>query len=335
MANFLYSGAQTVALLGKETTFNTAVTPTLKLGGLMPTVNMSEKNGLMRSNSIGSRSTGSVVAGMYDITGSIDMDLQSGRLIAHALGTSAAPTTVTGDSTHTIAVADVLSPFTLGLSHNSTNSVVRTYSGCMVNGFRVSGDLSSPLKASFDILAAGVSVNTSGGLTYAGYTDTVQAPQFGTLALYGATVAQVQSLEFSMTNNLSYGHAIGHRTAQAPVHGVRQLDIKATMNFESAEGLTDYKNFLAGTTPPYVSSATDAKDVTGGAATITYTNGVPNGSGERRFLISLASAGFKIDEYSINTPVDGVVTSDISGFVTDFGATPITICDGETSAYIA
>lgn len=329
MANVVYSGPQTNALVGKETTFGTAVTAD-KAIGYVSSLNVTERNNVAKSNSIGSRSSQSIVATMADIDGTIESDLQIGRLLAYGMGTDSVGGAT--DITHTMAVAASLSPFTLMVSHDSSADIVRTYGGCIIKSFRVSGDLGNPLKASFDFSAANVSVATTGTGTYTNTTDTVLAPQFGTLSLYSANVAQVQSIDFSMDNNVTYQHALGHRVATAPTFGVRNIDLKATLNFEDAEGITDYKNFLADSASPYTTSTTDALDVTSGAGSITYTNGVSQGSGLRKWVVNLSA--LKINDYSISSPVDGVVTADLSCSVLDFTGTAMQYVDSNTSAYL-
>jgi hypothetical protein len=220
----------------------------------------------------------------------------------------------------------------MGVSHNASTNVVRTYAGCKVNQLKLSGGTDQPLKITADILAKTISVAaTALAQSTDAETDDVLAPQMATLAIGGTTVAQVQNFELTINNNLEYPHQIGARLATAGIEKLREIDLRATFNFEDVEGVTQYKNFLADAASPY--TPVDTTDVTGSAtATITITNGGAAGSTLRSIVISLGV--FKIDEYSISTPVDGIVTADISGFITDFGATPITINDGISTAYL-
>lgn len=331
----MYSGAGTVVLIGQEGTiavpvFGTAVTAAKHLGGYVQSVNMTERNNTERVPAVGQRASAAQIAKGYDISGSIEYVYQNGKFLAYALGNSAAPT---GTYIHTITCTDRLPSFTMGISHNSTINVVRTYAGCKVNQLRISGGLDQPLKVTADILAQTISVAAT-ALAQAtdAETDDVLAPQMATLAIGGTPVAQVQNFELSINNNLEYPHQIGHRLAAAGIEKLREIDLRATFNFEDTEGITQYKSFLADAASPY--TPVDTTDIVGAStATLTITNGGAAGSTLRSIVINLGV--FKIDEYSISTPVDGIVTADISGFITDFGATPITINDGISTAYLA
>jgi hypothetical protein len=330
MANLIYSGPSTSALILKETTFNTPVTPTLRIGGLIQSLNMDENANIIRSHAIGARATQALVDGMYDISGSIDYEYQAGRLIAFALGTSGSPSTNGTDYTHTIALAETLSSFTMKVSRDLATDYVQTYAGCMVDKLSISADLNSPLKVSADIKAASV-INSPTTVTAPSFgTEVMQAPQYGTLSLYGATVAHVQSLDFTVNNNITYSHAIGSRIVQAAIAGPRHIDIKFTVNMDDAGTVSNFSNFFGDASDTYTMQQT----VAGGNGTITFDNGTVLGSGDRQLLISLGAAGTKYDSFSVSTPVDGVVTIDISGMTTTFGATPVTCIDAENAAYI-
>lgn len=332
MANDIYSGVQTTVLIGKEITFGTAVTCNKTIGGFIQTLNLTEKNNLERVHGIGNRASQALVAKGYEFSASMDYVYQAGRLIAYAVGSD---TTALVGSTydHTLnmvsGTADVaLTPFSMGVSHDSAADFVSIYAGCKVNSLKISGGIDQLLKVSADILGATSSHNLTGTLTYADDADDVLAPQMATLAIGGVTVAQVQNFEFNLSNNLEYPHQIGNRIASAGVPKTRQADVRATFNFEDAESLLEYSTFMSDASAAYTPTTVDVAAKT---MTITVTNGGAT-TALRKLVINMT--GMKIDELSRSIPVDGLVTCDISAMVTDFSAAPIVVTNMTTTAYI-
>lgn len=329
MAVYNYAGVSTNALIGVETTYGTAATADKNIG-FIQSFNMTDRNSIERVHAVGARNAQALVPKIYEVTGSVEYVYQNGRLLAYAVGTDT--DSGAGDPyTHTLAEADALSSFTAKVTHDASTDFVRTYTGCVVNSIRLSGDMNAPLKCSADLLAQSLTIAQSGGGTYTPDTTTVQAPQFGSVKI-GAeaseeAILQVQNFEWTLNNNIEMVGAVGNRLRQAAVPKNRTYDLRlsAAMTIDSGGSTQDaYEqiSYLLGSTTPQTT-------LTEKSLIIQFTNG---GTPERSITIDMD--GFVYDEATVNAPVDGIVTVDLTGMAKSLDTVKIICKDDVSTDYI-
>ena len=333
MTVYNYAGVSTNALIGLETTYGTAATADKNIG-FIQSWNMTERNSLERVHAVGARNAQALVPKIFEVTGSVDVVYQNGRLLAYAVGTDTDAQVVTTDYSHTLAEADALSSFTGKITHDAATDIVRSYTGCVVNSIRLSGDMNSPLKMSADLLAQSLTVGTASGGTYTPDTTQVPAPQFGSFKI-GAeageqAILQVQNFEWTLNNNIEMVGAVGTRLRQAAVPKTRTYDFRlsaalTTDSGASTQDAMEQLQIMLGSTTPQ-SSLTEKSVI------IEYDNGVAAGSGQRK--ITMDFDGFLYDEATVNTPVEGIVTIDLSGMAKSLDTVKIICIDDVAVDYI-
>ena len=334
MVVYNYAGVSTNVLIGYEdTAYGTAATADKNIG-FVQSLNMTDRNSLERVHAVGARNAQALVPKIYEVTGSVDVVYQNGRLLAYAVGTDEDAEVTDPDYSHTLAEADALSSFTLKASHDAAADLVRTYTGCVVNSIRLSGDMNSPLKMSADLLAQSLTVATSGAGTYTPDTTQVPAPQFGSFKI-GAeageeAILQVQNFEFTLNNNIEMVGAVGNRLRRAAVPKTRTYDFRLSAALTTDSGAStqdsmEQLQILLGSTTPQ-SSLTEKSVI------IEYDNGVAGGSGQRKLTADFD--GFLYDEATVNTPVEGIVTIDLSGMAKSLDTVKIICIDDVATDYI-
>lgn len=330
MANVFYPGSGTVVLVGKETTYGTAVTTDKRVGGHVQNVTINENNNTKDYGAVGKRATQVQVATMYDVDVSMSYAFQAGRLIAYGVGSD----TLTNPSSANLHTLNCLSggldidlpAFTLGVSNDASSDVVRVISGCKVDRVRLSADLNGPLMVDVDIVAQSISSSTSGTLTFVPGTATVQPPQFGSVTIGGTTITQLQSFEWTLNNNIQRVHAVGTRTINQAVPNRRTIDWNMTVLVDDAM-FAKLLEYITGDTAAAYTPQTNTIDQ---AIVVTFTNGL-TGASKNDIVISLT--GFRADRMSDTSTPDGLKVVTLSGSVTAFDTAPILIDDDENAAY--
>jgi len=285
-----------------------------------------------RIHALGARNAQVVLEKRYEPTGTIDGVFYSSRLLALTMGNWA--TTGSSPYTHTLTEANFLNSFTLEASLGSVaaQSVLRRYAGCIINNFKLTAGIDTPCKFSADFMAKQVSYTELGTpATPVFDTNTTPAlgPQFAKLQIDGSNnVNQVQDLDFTISNNLEYIPALGSRLFQAQVGKTRTYEVRARVAFNQASPvaagdtvLETLRRFM-GTTSSPDTPQTSVGEVNGGK--IILDNGLAT-SAENTLTINLN--GFKITDYNIETPIDGLVMLDFTAYYRGV-ATNITHVDG-------
>lgn len=335
MANVFYPGSTTNILISKESTYGTvppASPGVYPIGGYLQSLSVKSDNDSQEIGTIGARATQQIIQKGFSASMNLDYFYQEGVLIAYALGTDSPVSS--GPTTHTISLADSVSSFSSKISSNGSSNIVQTVTGCVVDKLSIKADINSPLSISADIVAQSTSFNTTSASTYAGVTDTVLAPQFapsgnGVVYIGGVTIGQVQNFTFNVNNNVQMPRAIGDRLIKAAVPARRTIDWSMKVNLEDATGIELIKEMLSDSSAPYAPSSTG--DVTTKTLVVEFDN---QGAGAARRDIKISCTGYAPSSLSLDFPLDGLATMDVSGKITTFDTSPVVCIDGNSSNYI-
>lgn len=302
-----FSARHLATLIGRETTWGTAVTADKDIG-LVQSLSIDESNNLEVHHACGSASAQAITAGDYEVGGDMEVKLQHGRLLEYLLGSVAHDATSTPDIKHTFTEADALKSFTLHDGYNATSDALQTYAGCILTNGTLSLDKTGVLMLKAGFIAKTVADTT----TASAAVLSMLAPHphyFATLSTgaAGAEVAvnRVQNFEFSV-NNFSGGeprdYSVGSRLAQSAVANSRILDFKFGMIFGDQ---VQYEKFLGSTSP----SATSTPTIP--SVLLNVTNGVAAASGLRQVYLKLLTGSFNESKKSVR--IGEYVTSEFTG----------------------
>lgn len=293
------SDKDATVLIGKETTWGTAVVPA-KTVGLLQRCNFTPTNNLRRVGSISTRVPQDIAEGKFAVPGELEFYLQHGRILEYAFGTVTHTPTST-DCKHTFDFADALPSFTIEKSYNLTTDICQRVAGAQVTTCRIASTLDNEV-----IITAGFQGKTIADSATASASSVDTIP---TLKDYMASVTidalatGVQSWEVNINNNLELLYGIGSRLPIAQAGRMRNVDFRFTKAFDS---ITEYEMFLGGVTPSGTTALTPK--------TITFLadNGVALGSGKKAVSILLTGCLFN----DVGQPVefDRFVFADFSGF---------------------
>ena len=248
--------------------------------GLVQSVNPTETNSLIKIRTLGgTRDYNNIIPGKFEITGSFDYFLQGGAFLRQAIGedtgTSAVvdsgPRKHTGGASYVHIMGSAASPevdnfpsFTLEFTDQEdteANSMKRTYDGCRVNSLTISGSVDEAVKVAVDWQAQGVHVSTADATSvseastdpYVFYQGGVYATTgtivYNTVIESGAQLAELNSFDFSVNNNLEAVWYISGTTATTQtLRGLKYLVPKGR-DYEASLGLhfankTMYQRFL-------------------------------------------------------------------------------------------
>lgn len=291
-----FIGADTTILLGKESTWGMPVAVTKDIG-LVQKVTLNNAREVIESHGAGSRNTIAVGAGTFDLSGSIDFQVQHGRWMEYMLygGTTNHALTST-DTTHTMVFANRLPSFTMEVGGNDgTGDLVHTLNGCIFHSPKLSLDLNGVLSVSSDFIAKNIIdtttatapvINTGGPLT--GIQCTLSS---------GTTIAQLQSLELNFSSSATKSFGIGSALPAAGANHILKTSISGNLTHNVA---TELEKLLGSTT----ASATAPTALT---YTLAGNNGVTLGSGRKEISIVIGSA--TMDSYNIDTSLNDLATA--------------------------
>jgi len=227
--------------------------------GLVQSVNPTETNNLIKVRTLGGdRDYSNIVPGKFEVSGGFEYFLQDGAFLRQAIGedTSSTATIDSGPQFHTGAATylhvmgsanspepDNFPSFTLELTdaedtgaYSTTGNLKRKYNGCRVNNLSISGAVDTPLSVNCDWIAQGVIVSTAAASSVTQNTDDpyvfYQGWIYATTGTIGAytdmdstsAIAEVNSFDFSVNNNLEAGWYVSGTTATTQdLRGLKHL----------------------------------------------------------------------------------------------------------------
>jgi hypothetical protein len=171
MADVLYVGGKTFMVTRVETTYGTDAAGTDDKMQLVTNFTSNMKNNMLQIYTLGGgRSYQQIVPGKFEVSGSVEYEVQNGYFLKYCLGaissattttTNFDGTTITGTPTaalkrYAVTEADALPSFTMQITNQSdaTATDIKTiYTGTEVNQLGLKFDTENPLHASVDWIA--------------------------------------------------------------------------------------------------------------------------------------------------------------------------------------
>ncbi len=303
-------------LIGKETTFGTAVTPTKDIG-LIQNFSPADKREIQKVYSTGSRETQCLVLGKLDLSWDFEINLQHGRIFEYLLG-SVSHTQTTSDWKHTFDIATNLPSFTIEDSFNSTTDSVFMYAGSKLSEGTISVDTDGLL--TFKGTGISKSVDVSGSSASSSVISSLCPLHFKHTTLKSGTagsetsVGKLQKYSLNIKNDVEGIYSAGNIDIQEAI--AKNLEI--TFDFDIAfEDTTEYQKFLGGTTPQTSPSSF--------SFVFNSNNGVTLGSGRREFNAQLTGVNYE----EVGTPVNvgDIVIQSFKGSATGLGTDKIYYVD--------
>jgi len=346
------SGYKLYCNWGNETKYGSAAAITQPFG-LVQSVNPTEKNNLIKVRTIGgTRDFNNIVAGKFEVTGSIDYYLQGGAFLRQAIGEDTATTTTvdSGPKIHSGAsylhiMGSAASPgmnsfpsFTLEVAdsedtgaYSTTANIKRKFNGCRVNTCKLSGAVDTPISVSVDWQAQGVTISTAAATSvvaqtvdpYVFYQGVVYSTT-GTIGAYTAIgttnrIAEVNSFDLSINNNLEpVWYISGTTNVYQTKRGLKSLNVKGReydCNLDlHFKNKTMYERFLGAV------GATTPQDTLAGTNVVldfVRTGNAPGGvkaATDDRMRIILN--GCKFNDINLTGGPEDIVGQKLSVFVT-------------------
>ena len=189
-------------LAGAETSYKTGGTPTKDLGLIKTTV-VNPDSGVSESHGFGQSNGVSVNAGAVNPKGSIECDLQHGRLLEYAIfGGTTTHVDSTLDCTHTMVWAEELKSYALEQSYEmGTTDIVMDMLGVIFGSSTISTSLDGNLKFRSDWTAGDISTSET-AVTSAVVNPGAPLPGFmAGLNLGAGALTCVQNWEITLNKN--------------------------------------------------------------------------------------------------------------------------------------
>ncbi len=283
---------------GLETTFGTVSTSLNKTFGQGTKVTtLTRRNNIEAVYGTGSRNAGKLVPKKYEGIFGVEFALSNPWFFRLVMGNVSS--TGTDPTTHTFAETNTIPSFSVE-NEIATDTVTRaSLLGLKVNSCVITAAVGEIVRVRLDMLFADEDQTSS--------TSSVVAPTFevftfahGTFELpNGTTIAEVQSAEITITQNVEMRWGLGSRVGQnAPVKN-RQYSGRATASFQ------DYTKFLqnvwGGTNGP-VTSPAEVADME-----LTFTNSL---TGANKRTITMTFTGLQFDEHSLPQDPTTVIVED-------------------------
>ena len=312
-----FHAKQHTLLVGKESTFGTAVTTDKDLG-LIQSLTPSDKREYTKVKATGSREVQELVAGKEEYSIDTELFIQNGRIFEFLLGTKDSSTETTGDWKHIFSIGEEIPSFTLENSFNATVDAVSEYAGVKFDSGQIVLDTNGILKYSGSMI--GKDLDISGVSASAAVLSALKVLAFKhtTLSTGSAgsetSVGKLQSFTLNFANTVAPVDSAGTTQAQEIIAGDSEITIEFSMSFEST---TEYQKFLGGTTPAVQPAST--------SMVINANNGVTLGSGRREFEVQLAEVQY--EEVGAPVNVGEMVVQNFKGSCTGLGTDKLFVVD--------
>ena len=208
------AGINTYVLYGKQTSFDTDVTPNTIFGGLVTNASFetdrqyNERAGFVGTNDYDGRATSQQLAGTVVVNASVDFDVQRWDWLEHLMlkartgnGTTETPYIYTIGNTPTFLT------LTEEIDNVATDSQ-RAYGGIVINSVNIKCSVGEPVSASVTLLGGRLSVGTTITAKIAQLADDVYNFSGGTISVGGTPISNIIdsiALDYSNNYTLAYG----------------------------------------------------------------------------------------------------------------------------------
>ena len=294
-----YGSATKVVLIGKESTWGTAVTADKDIG-IIRDQNDSLAREVKQSMGLGSPEVQQQTTGLVEVNDDTTLEFQHGRILEYVLG-SVTHAETTSDWKHTYGVSSNPPSFTKASGENLSSDTNLTGAGFKVESAEISQTLN-------DVIIMKV---TSKGKTTTSSTSTGAAvisslPVFPlswtTITINGTSADEVQDWNIKITKKLNTSGGMNSNL-------IRQMSVdEIHFEFSAKLGFTNdtyQKLFLGGTTP------SETADPSSFDFQINSNNGVTLGSGRRELHMKLT--GCQAKTWNKAASVGNMVYMEIAG----------------------
>ncbi len=254
------SGAHSFVIWGKETTFNTAVTPASNFSSTLQTFkaninnNTTSNYGFSGATDVEGRTVFNYTHGLLEISGNASMKVTNWTWMEHVLGA------VSGSGPY-VYVPAVLPP-SMTIASNidnpgaaATDQLV-TYSGCVVESCTIRTSLGQPVTTDMEFKIAKADIDTTLETRVALAAEDTYNFTGGTIELPNASVLPniIDSVELTIRNNWTMLGGLGTRLVQNAISAALAITIKVTLKYLDNDLITAA---LGATTPTATGGPTE------------------------------------------------------------------------------
>lgn len=189
--------------------------------------------------------------GKINVTGTVPIDLQNGRIIYLAMGTESM--SGSGPYTHSISAAATLPSICIEAVYDGTNDFLRYYRGVKINTLEIEAVDGAEVKASAAFLAARGEKSANTKSTVSSVTTKPFMYHQGAVTIVGYASYDITTFKWTINNNLKARHTIRStdgKYAKMIIEGKRDYDITANIIIPDAATYNSqvYDYLIAGTT---------------------------------------------------------------------------------------
>ena len=234
-----FKGFDSYVVYGAETSFGAGATPAVgNRVGKVTNVNVTMTNNFFKTQGLGEgRNVTGAYTGPFDVSGSIDWDVDDFTFMQYAIGAKSGAGTLADPwelkELDNIGYAGVTEIPTIALEIGSEGGSVDheiTVDGCVVNNLTLTASQGEVLKASCDFIGRNVTSSAT-IITYTTPTTSVFVFQQGSVNI-GAETFDCTSFALTIANNMQTYRNLGSRLIQQPVTGLRKYDFTITFKFK-------------------------------------------------------------------------------------------------------
>lgn len=295
-----YPSTVAYLLIGKETTWGTAVTATKDCGLLVSDVTPNLEREIIESQSISSIETQSVDTGIADPSISIEGEFQHGRLFEFIIG-AASHANISSDWKHTFAVSNDPGSMTAEKGNNSTADTQWITDGLICESAELSIELNGKLRLSSEWKGHSVSNGTTGKVAVIS-TLPVFPHALCEVKINTTAADEVQKASISINKVVEGAGGIGSNVYQQRHATELKFEFSAELGFSDT---TFHQLSFGGT------SLVTTGNPTSFEFEINADNGVTLGSGRREIVFALENCQSK--GFQEATSIGGLTFVTISG----------------------
>lgn len=280
-----------VFLIGKESTYGTAVTQDKDIG-IITDVQDNLSRELIPVPSVGTTTEQSIETGAETHGHNITLQYQHGRIIEYFAG-GVAHAETTGDWKHTFTVNNTTNYFSSQSGESASSDTGIELVSNAVESIDVNIELNGLLTMNIVTKAKSVVDDSSNIGTHAISALPVFPHALVAISINGSSASEVQNFSIKMNATLGRSDGVGSTTPQQMHQVSKTFEFSGKLGFANS----DYQNIMVNDTEH--------------AIIFNATNGITLGSGLRQFYCSLQGCHF--DKFDKITTVGNLTFVDISG----------------------
>lgn len=297
-----YPSSQKTVLIGKETSWGTAVSATKDIG-LVQDASDNISREIKESMALGSVEAQKITTGIVDVGFSTTAEFQHGRLFEYLCGT-VTHTNSSTDFRHTFAVAAAAPSATIESGENGSTDNALIMDGMLAEAGELSIALNEVLKLKVDWKGRSVLPTST---TSAAVIDTL--PTFPhaqvDINIDGTAATEVQNFSMKINKKVERSGGISSNVYQQGHPTELRCEFSGQLGFDD-KTYTDL--FVSGTTSSTLASTTDPRSY---EVEIDADNGTAYGSGQRACKLTFSNCHMKTLDKAAS--VGNLIFVDIAG----------------------